>query len=173
MDKLKDFIENNKQAFDEVELPVGHAERFREKLNTQRRTRVKRNVYLWIAVAACLGVLLTIRIQFQKNNAADSCELTQEIQDVRMYYNMQITAVVSEMEELYKQKQSSAGLGLLKESQVVLASTRDFENRIFPSLPCSEEALFAMSQHYDASITGMNILLKQMQNVTNEEKINN
>jgi hypothetical protein len=57
-----------------------------------------------------------------------------------MYYTMQIATVVSEMEELYRQKQSPAALELLKESQVVLASTRDLKNRILPSLPCSEEA---------------------------------
>jgi hypothetical protein len=56
MDKLKKFIEKNKQAFDDLELPVGHAERFREKLKDQHRIQKRKNVYLWIAVAACLGL---------------------------------------------------------------------------------------------------------------------
>jgi hypothetical protein len=172
MDKLKKFIEKNKQAFDDLELPVGHAERFREKLKDQHRIQKRKNVYLWIAVAACLGLLLTIRLQLQKDSDVDSCAISHEIHDARMYYTMQIATVVSEMEELYRQKQSPAALELLKESQVVLASTRDFENRILPSLPCSEEALFALNQHYGPSITGMNILLKEMQNVTNDDNIN-
>lgn len=173
MDKLKDFIDNNRQAFDDISLPAGHTDRFKEKLNKRQKTLNRRKIIWSVAAASVIGLLFTFYTQFRKEHIDEVCELSTEIREVKMYYNMQITATVTKMEELYKQNQSPGNLDLLKQTQDVIASNLDFENRILPSLPCNEAALFAMNQHYDASLEGMNILFDQMQRTTNENDINN
>lgn len=173
MDKLKDFIDNNKQAFDDIELPAGHDERFSNKLNGRRKLTVRRRLAWVIATAACLGILFTIQTQYTKEKMNNLCEMSTEIQEVRMYYNMQLSATIAQMEELYQENQTPGRLELLKQTQEVIAVNQDFENRILPTLPCSDEALFAMNQHYDASLSGMNILLRQMQKTAEKESINN
>lgn len=172
MDKLKEYIDKNRLDFEDIELPVGHSGRFNEKLNKQKKRIMIQRFVLVAAVAACLGILFVVQIQYQKTNAS-VCELSNEIKEVRMYYNMQFSATLAQMEELYKQNQTPGSLELMKQTQEVIAVNQDFETKILPTLPCSEEALYAMSQHYDASISGMNILLRQMQKAVKEEDINN
>lgn len=172
MDRLKNFIEDNRMEFDEVELPEGHLERFEEKMNKKHSPFIRRKLLWLVAGVACLGLLFSVVTWNQSQKENEVCELNGEINEVRMYYNMQMAATISEMEELYKQKQPPGALELLKQTHEVIASTRDFEEKILPTLPCSESALFAMNQHYDASIAGMNILLQQMQHVINDTDIN-
>lgn len=173
MDKLKNFIENNKQEFEDIELPVGHMERFKDKLEAQKKKTVRRRLVWGVVAAACLGILFTIQTQYSKDHMDNLCELSTEISEVRMYYNMQMSATIAQMEELYKENQTPGRLELLQQTQEVIAVNNDFENRILPTLPCSEEALFAMNQHYDASLSGMNILLQQMRKAGDMEDLNN
>lgn len=39
MDRLKDYIEQHREAFDEVPLPEGHLERFAARLEKRKRKR--------------------------------------------------------------------------------------------------------------------------------------
>ena len=42
MDRLKDYIEQHREAFDEVPLPEGHLERFAARLEKEEEEKVKR-----------------------------------------------------------------------------------------------------------------------------------
>ncbi len=172
MDKLKGYIDKNKQEFDDIELPVGHAERFQENLKRRRKQTVRRRLAWGVAVAACLGILFAVQTLYNKESTEKLCELSTEIMEVRTYYNMQISATIAQMEELYKEHQTPGRLELLRQTQAVIAENQNFENKILPVFPCSEEALFAMNQHYDASLSGMNILLRQMQKAVEMENRN-
>lgn len=172
MDKLKNFVEDNRPEFEAMELPDGHMDRFKAKLDRQRRPLTRHKLFLAVSVAACLGLLFALYTQHDKQQAEEVCELSVEIGEVRMYYNMQMNATITKMEELYKQKQTEGTMELMKQTQNVIAANRDFEDKVLPSLPCSETALFAMSQHYDGSISGMNILLRKMEDVVRNERIN-
>jgi hypothetical protein len=37
-------------------------------------------------------------------------------------------------------------------------------------LPCSNDGLFAMTQHYSNSLEGLTLMLKQMEQVTDNQK---
>ncbi|MDD4514176.1 hypothetical protein [Massilibacteroides sp.] len=173
MDRLKNFIDNNRPEFDDIELPVGHAERFNKKLEGRKKLIMRRRVIGLIAAAACLGLLFFVQTRYAEKNMDNTCTMSAEISEVRHYYTMQISETIAQMEEIYKHHQSPGALELLKQTQEVIALNNDFENRILPSLPCSEEALFAMNRHYDASVSGMRILLRQMQKEKNRNDINN
>ena len=94
--------------------------------------------------------------------------MKEEIEELRLYYNMQMNDIISQMQEMYKQRQTPGSEELLKETKRVLKDNYMFEETVLPNLPCSNDGLFAMNQHYSASVESLNIMLKQMERVTNE-----
>ena len=92
MDKLKDFIDLNKEAFEEVEMPEGHFERFERKLERQGR---RQPILLYgvgtIAAAAVVALLLLIG-RPDKDIApepseivAQMCETREEFEETRKH----------------------------------------------------------------------------------------
>lgn len=59
MDKLKKFIDTNRDAFDDEKLPEGHFGRFEKKLPVSQRNK-KIRLYSWCAVLAAASVMLLL-----------------------------------------------------------------------------------------------------------------
>lgn len=210
MDKLKDFIDTNREAFEDERLPEGHFERFVQKLPESRQGRRMKIYALYACLAAVCAALLfliytpenkdmlvpdnslqasakilpaidkqdTMQMNVPKaeepdNSSAEDkssvqdCRQKTEIDELRLYYNMQMNDVMARMEILYKQQQSPGATGLLKETRKVLTDNYMFETTILPTLPCSNDGLFAMTQHYNNSLESLSFMLKQMEHVTN------
>ena len=63
MDKLKNFIDANRNAFEEDEmLPEGHFERFEQKLPKPRKNRAALYSLSAFAIAASIALLLLFRL---------------------------------------------------------------------------------------------------------------
>ena len=63
MDKLKNFIDANRDAFEEDEmLPEGHFERFEQKLPKPRKNRAALYSLSAFAIAASIALLLLFRL---------------------------------------------------------------------------------------------------------------
>lgn len=163
MDKLKQFIEDNRDAFDDdIQLPEGHFERFEQKLPSPR----KRPVWLYtvtIAAAACLAMLFLLKPP--ANPLGEEEQYVCEIEDVQLFYQMQMNDVLAQMETLSETDQSQGVALLLEASRKILTDNEQFEQQILPELPCSPEGLFAMNQHYNTSIASLNVMLEQMEKV--------
>lgn len=173
MDKLKDFIDNNRHAFDDEYLPEGHFERFEQKLPVPRKKRAIRYSLLAFAVAACAALLILLNIpggtpiSVHKQTASrpNKCEMKEEIQELRLYYNMQMNDVISQMKEIYKQQQKPGAEELLEETKHILSDTYQFEETVLPTLPCSNAAVFTMNQHYNTSLESLNFMLQRMEDM--------
>ena len=154
MDKLKNFIDANRDAFEEDEmLPEGHFERFEQKLPKPRKNRAALYSLSAFAIAASIALLLLFRLP-----------------GLRLYYNMQMNDVLTQMKKLYKQDRTPGAEELLQESKRILTDNYMFEETILPTLPCSNDGLFAMTQHYSNSLEGLTLMLKQMEQVTDNQK---
>lgn len=180
MDKLKDFIDNNRRAFDDNDsLPEGHFERFADKLPAAPRRNRFRLYSLWgsFAAAAVIALLMLLRIPggttipqpVQKTTAHRTCDAQEEINELRSYYTMQMGEVLAQIKTLYKEDQTPGTTELLKETKKILKDNYMFEETILPTLPCSNDGLYAMTQHYNNSLESLNIMLKQMERVTNND----
>ncbi|MDR0429703.1 MAG: hypothetical protein LBH58_04410 [Tannerellaceae bacterium] len=175
MDKLKKFIHTNREAFDNDPLPAGHFKRFEKKLPTPPKKQIKWINVFSIAIAAVVTLFVFIRIQSDMKDTSleqsgmYTCETQKEFDELRFYYNMQIDELWVQIRTLCKSEQSSGGLELLEETKRVIKSTHDFEENVLPILPCSDDGLFAMNQHYRNSLASLNIMLKQMEYVTDSK----
>ena len=178
MDKLKNFIDANRDAFEEDEmLPEGHFERFEQKLPKPRKNRAALYSLSVFAIAASIALLLLFRLpggtglpEPAQKTTAQTCETQEEIEELRLYYNMQMNDVLAQMKKLYKQDRTPGAEELLQESKRILTDYYLFEDTILPTLPCSNDGLFAMTQHYSNSLEGLTLMLKQMEQVTDNQK---
>lgn len=218
MDKLKDFIDNHKEAFEEENLPAGHFERFEQKLaglhltqpeekdgssepatdttgktgSAQREndgqplhpTLPRKNIRLYslwgsFAAAAVIALLFLLRMPggtplpssapSPATTATSTCQTREEIEELRLYYTMQINETMERIKTLYKHDKSPGAAELMAATQKVLTDNYMFEETVLPTLPCSNDALFAMTQHYTNSLESLSIMLKQMERVTGDE----
>ncbi|MDH6356207.1 hypothetical protein [Parabacteroides sp. PF5-9] len=171
MDKLKNFIDNNREAFENELLPEGHFERFKQKLPVKKNHRPLFINIGTVAVAASIILLLFFRLPLntvtdEQDTTAYTCETKQEIEELRLYYNMQINEVIAQMETLYKNDRNPGAEELLKETKKVLTDNYMFEENILPTLPCSNNGLYAMTQHYNNSLESLSFMLELMEHVT-------
>lgn len=169
MDKLKHFIQENKEAFNDEPLPAGHLERFERKLPTTRKPARKWLPLFAAAAAAAVAILVFIELRSGLADTAEqpsayTCgETQQEFDELRLYYRMQMNDLFAQMRTVYKQEQVPGGIELLEETKRVIRNSQDFEENVLPGLPCSDAGLFAMNQYYSNSVESLQIMLKQME----------
>ncbi len=182
MDKLKNFIDTNREAFEDDLLPVGHFERFEQKLAAPRKSRAMLYSLCAFVAAACIALLFLFElpggtpIHTQPGQAVagqHKCKMKEEIEELRLFYNMQMNDIISQMQAIYKQQRIPGAKDLLGETKRVLTDNYMFEETVLPTLPCSNAGLYAMNLHYSTSLESLNIMLKQMENMktTNNEVI--
>ncbi|MDR1257864.1 MAG: hypothetical protein LBK65_01095 [Tannerellaceae bacterium] len=167
MDKLKDFIDKNRDSFDNEPLPEGHLERFEKKLANRKRSRQPGRVAIAVAMAAAAALLLFLKIQHETSvkHYVFTCEAEKEIEELRLYYQMQIYDVETQIKELYANGATRGSLELMEETERVIQTTYDFEADVMPTLPCSDVAVFAITQHYGNSIGSLNFMLSRMKQI--------
>ena len=93
MDKLKNFIDANRDAFEEDEmLPEGHFERFEQKLPKPRKNRAALYSLSAFVIAASIALLLLFRLpggtglpEPAQKTTAQTCETQEEIEDCLLY----------------------------------------------------------------------------------------
>lgn len=165
-DKLKQFIDTHREEFEDIKLPEGHFERFNEKLPKKKRnSQIRIFSLLTAAIAACIALLLLFKNPFGLDDATSSpyiCEMKKEIEELQLFYRMQMNDAITQMEEMYNEDRTPGAAELLKETKKVQLASIRFEEKILPSLPCSDQAIFAVNQHYSNSLKSINIMLECM-----------
>ena len=94
MDKLKKFIDTNREAFEDDLLPEGHFDRFEKKLPPARRKHFKLYSLCAFAAAASIALLLLLRMpggtpvptNNQKASIQKQCSEQKEFNELQMYY---------------------------------------------------------------------------------------
>jgi len=66
------------------------------------------------------------------------------------------------MKMLCKQYPFPGADELLEETNQILADSRIFEESVLPTLPCSDDGLYAINMHYSSSLESLQIMLNQM-----------
>lgn len=164
MDKLKQFIDDHRDEFNDIELPKGHQARFEKKLPIRAKRRTLWYSVYGVAAAACIALLLFFKPSTDlfiddDDPTANVCE----IEELQLYYTMQINEVLAQIEAINETETSPKSAQLLQASQQVVDDSGRFEEEVLPSLPCSEEGIYAINQHYSNSLRSLHIMLDQME----------
>ncbi len=166
MDKLKQFIDDHREQFEETALPAGHQERFEKKLLSRKKRYTLWYSIYGVAAAACIALLIFFKpstdLSIDDDTAANVCE----IEELQLYYTMQINDVLAKIEAVYEKEASPKSTQLMRATKEVLNDSGQFEEKVLPTLPCSEEGIYAMNQHYKNSLRSLQIMLEQMDNET-------
>lgn len=181
MDKLKNFIGANRDAFEKMRcFPKVISNVSSKSCRSHGKNRAALYSLSAFAIAASIALLLLFRLpggtglpEPAQKTTAQTCETQEEIEELRLYYNMQMNDVLAQMKKLYKQDRTPGAEELLQESKRILTDNYMFEETILPTLPCSNDGLFAMTQHYSNSLEGLTLMLKQMEQVTITRNSNN
>jgi hypothetical protein len=108
MKTLKDFFEKNREAFDDKELPMGHEERFLEKLGEEKSSL---GLKVWYGVAASFIFLAMLSFfakdQLLKNNTLTGktevvslSDISPKYKEVEKFYQAGVSDKIAEIEEL-------------------------------------------------------------------------
>lgn len=167
MDKLKQFINNNREEFDEQELPFGHELRFQKKL-PHRKNKTKVFCLYASLIAASVALLIMLALPFYKPESSflehrTSCRTEDEINELRLYYSMQMLDIVDRIKEFDPGEKEQEKQQVLNETEQVLALSKQFDETVIPHLPCSDEGLFAVNQYYSTSLRSLNFMLEQLE----------
>lgn len=148
-------------------------------LASPRRVNRGRLVMLGIsfAAAAAVAVLLLLRMPGGTEVPGSSAmhaethgtQAKEEFEELRLYYTMQINDMMAQIENLYKEDQTPGGAELLKETKKVLHDNYMFEETVLPTLPRSNNGLFAISLHYNNSLESLSIMLREMERMSGDK----
>ena len=189
MDKLEDFIGQNRELFDQTELPSGHKARFLEKLATAdlsaensspaansslagKSARFGKAAAWLVAASVAAALAFTFFTSFPTEERGESCELNPQIAELRLYYNMQMEDLMMQMKSEMEKRDNPAFAVLITEGKKIQSACEEFDKTIALELPCSDKGIYAFNQQYASSLEGMQILYKQMQYIKNEQSKN-
>lgn len=143
---------------------------------SSRPNRTRRLWVLRISFAAAAAIALLLLLRMPGGTAipsapvvrpeAGACQAKQEFEELRIYYRMQIHEMTAQIEQVYKADQTPGGAELLKETKKVLHDNYMFEETVLPTLPCSNNGLFAINQHYSNSLESLSIMLREMERMS-------
>lgn len=167
-DKIKQFISLHKDRFDDEQLPTGHLERFDKKLRKQNKPGAKTAVFITLAAAACVALMLIHNLPpaFMGSHTGYTCETRQEVEELQFYYHMQMNNALARMEEMYDRSRTPGTAELLRETKKVQIENLKFEEEVLPNLPCMEETISIINQRYGNSFNSIQIMLEHMKQIT-------
>jgi len=156
--KIEDFIRENRQEFEQGDLPAGHMLRFEQKLPGKQR---KLSGYHWYSgVAACLVLAIGLELLW-KLEAPRECELLcQEIHKVKMYYSMKVSDEAGRIRSLAASSPEKEVY--LREVDGILSENESFEKEI-PAFPESEITINILAQHYQSSLNSLEYMAGQLE----------
>ena len=108
----------------------------------------------------------------QYNELLLSGKLWTYLADLNEQADDRLACIISQMQAMYKQQRIPGSEELLKETKRVLTDNYMFEETVLPTLPCSNDGLYAMNQHYSTSLESLNIMLEQMEKMETNKKVN-
>lgn len=183
-DPLKNIIQNNRDAFD-VEPGAGHAERFRQKLETRsvRHKRFRGRYYLEIA-AVVLIILLAgnqVRMYFSKENKTGREEarpltlssVSPEYREVEYYYTSAIDQGMSHWAKLRDQNLISPD-----EQKMMELEMKEFDEtyarlqRELGASPEDERVINAMLEVYQSKLNIITMIINKLETIKQQKKNN-
>lgn len=162
-------IRNNKDLFDDQELPLGHLERFEALLDKQekelkdKKKAVRTKMITSIAaIAACVAIVIFIGVEIMGNkvhnnslipNLAQSTEFAELNDYYQKQMDNQIALIICKAEQADSETEANIKHDInriMEENKLFIQDIAKSENQ--------ELALFYVTQHYDRNLEVLNLI---------------
>ncbi|MFA5753419.1 MAG: hypothetical protein WC128_06895 [Bacteroidales bacterium] len=162
MDKLKSFIQENRELFDSDPLPEGHELRFMQKMES-RRSR-KHNYLIYISVAALLLLVVTIGVRFLKEDPVSSLFYVDPCgsESYTCYYD-QMQKLTEQIEYNTRELPDYKRQEILMNMESIMPRSADEFSEMLPNDISGREAERLNKEYYQQLYEGM----KQLASLTN------
>lgn len=173
MDKLEEYIMDNREEFDMAELPEGHFERFKQKLDAQSSKKRTPVMYIrYASAAAVIAVMLTLSVLYVNDNwisprqdkLPSLADVSPEFAEAEAYFVSTINHQEQTIDELGQE-------GLEVEKQMFMKEVQDMDS-VYTKLqkelkanPNDERVVNAMIKHYQMRIKVMTRIVNQLKQV--------
>ena len=169
-DRLKEYIDLNKDAFDSLDIPAGSWDSIENKLHGNKSKRLRIIRYSSIASAAALiGVFLYIAVIRQQSGDELMAEENQ-LSETELYYATQVNqkrAQVYQMSASHPELQNEMELDLAELDTAMVELKRDLKDNVD-----NAEVVEAMIQNYRMKLSILEDIMQflEEQQENNEQK---
>jgi len=170
MDKLKDFIEKHKGAFDDLELPKGHEKRFMDKLGKKEKSY---GLKIWYGIAATFIFLsmfsffakdIILKRQFLKNQNEKMLQLSDispKFHEVEEFYKAGIQSKIVEFEKLNCKINDEQKYMIDKELEQLDVNYKTLQDELIKNKN-DERIINAMIDNYQNKIDFLDLVINQI-----------
>lgn len=160
MDKLQDFIERNMVGLNDVELPYGHTNRFREKLMA-RPAKAKTNPWIVASAAAVAGLILTASFSLLLNfigilNSFENDSLTASLSPELVQISESYQYQVNQKQQIISKMLGGDNSPQKADIQQTIDELNSGHQGLLQELtnsPKPERALFVISRYYQTQLS--------------------
>lgn len=159
-------IRNNKDLFDDQELPEGHIERFEALLDKQDKSRNRtiriRLITTIASIAACIAILVFIGVKYngmgkEYNNMTPNLMQSKEFVNLNNFYKHQMDEQITKIMCKLEHADDETSIALKHDIEKIISENRKFVEDISKSED-QELALFYVTQHYDRNLEVLNYI---------------
>ncbi|MFA5301545.1 MAG: hypothetical protein WC395_02530 [Bacteroidales bacterium] len=162
MDKLKSFIQENRELFDSDPLPEGHELRFMQKMESHKSR--KHNYLIYISIAALFLLVVTIGVRFMKEDPVNSLFYVDPCggESYTCYYD-QMQKLSEQIEYNTRELPDYKRQEILMNMESIMPRSADEFSEMLPKDISSQEAERLNKKYYQQLYEGM----KELASLTN------
>lgn len=156
MDKLKDYIKNNRRQFDDVEPADGHMERFAARLNAQKK-QPKRPIRILVTAITGIAaaILITLMLVPVGQTTDNSCTLSPELAEVSSYYATKLELEIDKIQQLAAYIDDETKTELLSDIMTMREESSEFLHQICASQMDEADSIPIIIKHYQSQIDAL------------------
>lgn len=167
MDKLKEYIKNNRSQFDDAEPTNGHMERFANRLGSQKK-QPKRTVRILITTVTGIAAAILIGLMIWPiSQPGDStCQLPQELAEVSSYYSMQREQEIDKIQQLVAHTDEDTKNEVLADIMNMREESDSFLHQICSSQMGESDSIPIVVKHYQSQIEALQSMVNLLEDRT-------
>lgn len=158
MDKFKEYIEQEREAFDTFELPAGHTRRMADKLPKESSSAIRRFLLPIVATAAVIaGMVITLREPVPSEEPVMVQTIAQS--ELIQYYSSQLEVLKDSLRTLSSSLNPEMKADMLTELELIENEKYRFNSQLLPQISVSEDCQTVVYTFYTSKIESLEYLL--------------
>ncbi len=158
MDKFKEYIEQEREAFDAFELPTGHTRRMADKLPKESSSAIRRFLLPIVATAAVIaGVVMTLKGPAPSEESVMVQTIAQS--ELIRYYSSQLEVLKDSLRTLAPTLHPEMRADMMAELELIENEKYRFNRQLLPQISVSEDCQTVVYTFYSSKIESLEYLL--------------